>query len=330
MALLRLAFLALVLTLAGCDRSSDRGAAAIVASAVQPASAAAPRRKVALVVKTLNNPFFVEIEKGARRAESELGFRLIVRSASQETSIEQQIQIVDELTRDKVDAIVIAPGDSQRLIPSLKHAQDAHIVVVNIDNRLDPAAMQRAGMRPVPFVSVDNERSSWQAAKVVVDRIDRPTQALLIEGIRSADNAQQRAAGFERAIAGNPKLHLVAKESGHWQLDEGYEVTRKAFAAHPAIGAIFAANDMMALGALRYLADAGRHDVRVVAYDAIADARAAIRAGTLAASVDQRPADQAYQGAMLAMQALAGQAVPAQVLVETSVVTAQTLAPDAR
>jgi len=73
-------------------------------------------------MKTLTNPFFIEMEKGARRAEQALNIELVVKTAAQETSIEQQIQIVEDLIAAKVDAIVIAPGDSELLVPVLKKA----------------------------------------------------------------------------------------------------------------------------------------------------------------------------------------------------------------
>lgn len=317
----------LLALLAGCNASNDRSASAVTTAEPQPPPAAArgADKNVALVMKTLTNPFFVEIEKGARRAEKELGFKLIVKAASQETSIEQQIQIIDDLIRDKVDAIVIAPGDSQRLVPVLRRAQSAGITVVNIDNRLDPATVKAEGMKPVPFVSVDNRLASYQAAKYIVDQIRKPAEVLIIEGIRTADNAQQRSAGIERAIAENANLKTVAKVSANWKIDEGYAVTKQAFASHPGISAVFSANDMMALGAIRYLADAGKREVRVASYDAIEDARASVKAGTMAVTVDQQAAEQGYQGAVLALRVLKGEAVPETLLVDTRLVTADSL-----
>lgn len=317
------------LLLAACGGPSSERSADSVTVAQTPASAPHTsregERKVALVVKTLTNPFFVEVEAGARRAERELGVKLIVKSASQETSIEQQVQIVEDLVRDKVDAIVIAPGDSQRLVAVLKRAQDAGIAVVNIDNQLDPATVRSQGLKTVPFVSVDNKRASYQAAKFVADSITKPTQVIVIEGIRSADNAQQRTAGFEQAINENKNLRVVAKVSANWKIDEGYAATQQAFASHPNIGAVFAANDMMALGALRYLAESRRAGVRVVAYDAIPEARDAVKAGALAVTVDQQAAEQGYQGVALAVRALASQSLPETMLVDAKLVTAQTL-----
>jgi ribose transport system substrate-binding protein len=102
---------------------------------------------IALVMKTLTNPFFVTVEKGARRAEKELGIRLLVRTHGDESAIEQQIAIVKQLIEDEVDAIVIIPGHSIAMIPVTKEAQDAGIVIINIDNLFDPAVAREWGAR---------------------------------------------------------------------------------------------------------------------------------------------------------------------------------------
>lgn len=200
-----------------------------VAKTESPAVMAPPapiKPRIGLVMKTLTNPFFIEMERGARRAEKELGVDLEVKTAAQETSIEQQIQIVEDLINAKVEAIVIAPGDSQRLVPVLKKAADAGIILVNIDNRLDAAAVSQAGLPSVPFISVDNEKAAHASAKLISDGAAAGTQAAILEGIRSADNARQRAAGAIRAFAENPAVKLVAAESANWKIDEGYSVTK--------------------------------------------------------------------------------------------------------
>ena len=146
-------------------------------NAGEPVRTAPPRSstpRVALIMKTLTNPFFVEMEKGARKAQQETHIDLLVRTATQETSIEQQIQLVANEIQDKIQAIVIAPGDSTRLVPILKRAQDAGILIVNIDNRLDRASMAAEGMKPVPFISVDNEKGAFQATRFVVAGIRTP------------------------------------------------------------------------------------------------------------------------------------------------------------
>lgn len=287
-----------------------------------PITPSVPQKHIGLVMKTLTNPFFIEMEKGARRAEKELGVALQVKTAAQETSIEQQIQIVDDMIGAKIDAIVIAPGDSQRLVPVLKKAEDAGIKVVNIDNRLDPETVKQAGMVPPPFISVDNEKAAYNAAKFLAAGSTRPTEAAIIEGIRSADNARQRMEGAKRAFMENKAIKLVASESANWKIDEGHDVAQKIFAKFPHVKLVFAANDMMGLGVLKYLQETGRRDVKVGAYDALAEAVAEVKAGRLIVTVDQQAAEQGFQGVALARRMLKGEAVPAVVLIDTRLVTA--------
>lgn len=326
MKLLRAAFpFLLLLGLFGCG---DSGTSAVSTVAKAPAKAAepnqpSPKKKVALVMKTLTNPFFIEMEKGARRAEKELAVELLVKTAAQETSIEQQIQIVDDLIAAKVDAIVIAPGDSQRLVPVLKKAANAGIKLVNIDNRLDPESIKQAGLAPVPFISVDNERAAYASAKFIAASAKQGTQAAILEGIRSADNARQRMEGAKRAFAENKAIRLVASESANWKIDEAYSVTQQIFAKHPQVSLLFAANDMMALGALKFLRESKRDRVKVAAYDALDEAVAEVKAGRLAVTVDQQAAEQGFQGIGLAVRVLKGEKVPEVTLIDTRLVTGE-------
>ena len=320
--------LLLTVFLAACG---DSGNSNISTTAQAPAKDSPPpatqpeRKRIALVMKTLTNPFFVEMEKGARRAERELGVDLQVKTAAQETSIEQQIQIVEDMIAAKVDAIVIAPGDSQLLVPVLKKAADSGIKLVNLDNRLDPEAVKQAGLPPIPFISVDNEKGAYNAAKYMADSVNQPTEAAILEGIRSANNARQRMEGAKRAFAENKAIKLVASESANWKIDEGYAVTQKFFAKNPNIKLIFAANDMMGLGVLKYLQEKGKTDVKVGAYDALEEAVAEVKEGRLMVTVDQQAAKQGFKGIALAERLLKGESAPEALFIDTRLVTAESV-----
>ena len=318
---------ALCLGLLACGQSNGPSVTTVpnaVSSVATTAStpAPAPTRTIGLVMKTLTNPFFIEMEKGARRAEAELGITLQVRTAAQETSIEQQIQIVNDLIAAKVDAIVIAPGDSQSLVATVKKAIDAGIKVVNIDNRLDPEVMKAAGLQPIPFISVDNDAGAYKAGKLLAENVSSPTNAAILEGIRSADNARQRMEGAKRALTENKNIKIVASETANWKIDEGYKVTESILSKHPDIRIVFAANDMMALGVVRYLQEKGNTKVKVAGYDALAEAIDEIKAGRLAATVDQQAAEQGYQGVAAAVHLIKGEKVEPITMVETRLVTA--------
>ena len=318
----------LVLTVAlaaslACGNPRKGGIQEITAGDAAPrereASPSGPR--IALIMKTLTNPFFVEMEKGARRAQQETKIDLQVKTATQETSIEQQIQLVENEIKAKAKAIVIAPGDSARLVPILKQAQDAGIQIVDIDNRLSPEAMKAQGMKPVPFISVDNEKGAFLAVKWVADQIKVPTETAILEGIRTADNGQARKRGAERGFRSNPNLKVVASETANWKIDEGFSVARTMFQHHPRIGVLFCANDMMAIGAIKYLQDSGNGKVRVIGFDALEEARKAVQSGQMAVTVDQQPAEQGYLGVMTALRLLKGEQVPMVLEVETRLVT---------
>lgn len=288
-----------------------------------PVKTVTPR--VALVMKTLTNPFFLKMEKGARRAADELGADLVVRTGAQETSIEQQIAIVDELVAAGVSAIVIAPGDSVRLIPAVKRAREAGIAVVNIDNRLDPDFLARAGIGDVPFVSVDNEAGAYLATKALVAGTQGPAEAFIIEGIRGAANAEARRIGAVRAFAETAGVTVVASETANWKIDEAYDVSKRVMIAHPGITLVFAANDMMALGATRYLKDARRFDVRVAGFDALDEALQAIATGELRASVDQQADVQGYTGVDYALRLIRGETVPPVTMIDVVVIDEDTM-----
>jgi ribose transport system substrate-binding protein len=276
---------------------------------------------IALVMKTLTNPFFVEMEKGARKAEKELGINLIVKTGAQETSVEQQITIIEGLIQDKVDAILIAPADSVQLIPVLKKAQDAGIVIVNIDNQLDPQASAKVGLVNVSFISVNNEQGAYLSASYLSQKVTTPTQAVILEGITTAKNAQDRKKGAMKAFDENPNILVVDSQTADWKIDEAYTVTAKLFKDHPDVKLVFCANDMMAFGAIQYLQKTGKTDVKVAAYDALAEAMPMLRDGTLLATIDQQAALQAYTGVQFAIQALKGEKLPPVRLLDVILVT---------
>jgi ribose transport system substrate-binding protein len=279
---------------------------------------------VALVIKALANPFFMAIEKGARRAEKELGVRLLVRSHGDETAIEQQIAIVEQLIRDKVDAIVIIPGNSTEMVPVVKKAQDAGIAIVNIDNRLDPATAREWGLS-VPWVSVDNARGGYLSAQYLASKLTRPTPVVIVTGDTTSFAGQERVRGAQQAFKENPNALLQETELAYWTIEEAYKAAPRLFERHPEVGAIFSVNDLMALGIQRYLEERGRSDVLFAGYDNIEEARVAIRQGKLLATIDQQAEEQGYLGVKYAVRALAGEKLPPETLVDVKLVTAESL-----
>lgn len=280
---------------------------------------------IALVMKTLTNPFFIEMEQGARKAEEEFGINLIVKTGAQETSIDQQIEIVEDMISQKVDAIVIAPGGSTELIPVLKKAQDAGIAVVNIDNQLDPALSEKLGLKGVPFISVDNVEGGYLSAKYIADLLKVPTKVAIIEGITTAKNSKDRKQGAIKAFQENSNVASIVTEVADWKIDEAYTVTKRLFQGDPDIGAIFCANDMMALGTIQYLEETNRLNVLVAGFDALEEAKEAIKNGTLKVTIDQQASLQGYEGVKCALDLINKVEVNQKQIIDVKVVTDGTL-----
>ena len=278
--------------------------------------------KIALVMKTLTNPFFVSMEQGARQAAIELDVTLLVRTAAEETSATQQIRIVEQLVEEgEVQAIVIAPADSVGMIPALKKAQDHGILIVNLDNRLDPDFSAKAGLATVPFISIDNRASAYLSAKYIADQIKTPTKAAILEGIREAQNAVDRHNGAMDAFRENSNIEIIPSRTARWKIDEAYRIAKEMFATDPDIGLVFAANDMMALGVVEFLQQTNRSDVLVAGFDAIGEARDAISKGSLQVTIDQQPDQQGYLGVHTAMDMIEGRDVPALIQLDGLMVT---------
>lgn len=108
------------------------------------AQAEPSKPRVALVMKSLANEFFYTMEKGAKehqKAHSDQ-YQLITNGIKDERDTAGQIKLMEQMIAAHVDAIVIAPADSKALVPVSKRAIDAGIVVVNIDNPFDAAALK--------------------------------------------------------------------------------------------------------------------------------------------------------------------------------------------
>ena len=278
------------------------------------------KKKIALVMKTLTNPFFVDMEKGARRAEKELGIDLIVKTGAQETSIDHQISIVEELISLKADAIVIAPGSSSELIPVLKKAQDAKIQIVNVDDKLNSEFCEKIGLKAVPFVSVDNEEAAYLSAMYISSLINNPTEVAILEGIRTTSNSEKRKNGALRAFKENKNINVTAVETANWKIDEAFKVTARIIKNNPKIGGIFCANDMMALGASEYLQSIGRKDVKISGFDALEEVEKEIGKGNIMVTVDQQAELQGYTGVKYALSLIKGENIPSVTIIPVKLI----------
>src|ERR1700756_693689 len=281
----------------------------LTAAAVLPFSTAyaqaAKKPKVALVMKSLANEFFLTMEAGAKdhQKHNASQFDLVTNGIKNETDTAAQIQIVEQMIVSKVDAIVLAPADSKALVPVVKKAVDAGIIVVNIDNRLDPDVLKSKDLN-VPFVGPDNRKGAKKVGDYLARKLKAGDEVGIIEGVSTTTNAQQRTAGFKDAMQ-TVGAKVVSVQSGEWEIDKGNAVASAMLSEYPNLKALLAGNDNMAIGAVSAGRAAGKQgQVLVAGYENINAIKPMLKDGLLLATADQYAAKQAVFGIDTALKAI--------------------------
>lgn len=297
---------------------------AVSLTGAQAADGGKPR--VALIMKSLANEFFQTMQDGATAYQKEHAaeFSLIANGIKDETDTSAQIKIVQQMMVERVDAIVIAPADSKALVPVLKDAVDKGIIVVNIDNKLDPAALKEKNLT-VPFVGPDNRKGAKLVGDELAKHLKAGDKVGIIEGVSTTTNAQQRTAGFQDAMKAAGAV-VVGVQSGQWEMDKGNTVASAMLREHPDLKALLCGNDNMALGAVAAVKSAGKSGkVMVVGYDNISAIKPMLADGRVLATADQFAAKQAVFGIETALKALKDKTLqkdlPAEVQTPVELVT---------
>jgi ribose transport system substrate-binding protein len=278
--------------------------------AVKVAPAGKP--KIALVMKSLANEFFSTMAEGAKKHQAAHSdqYDLIVNGIKNETDLAEQVNLVEQMVAQQVQAIVIAPADSKAMVSALKRAKAAGILVINIDNKLDADVLKQANLT-VPFVGPDNRAGARKVGDALAKQLKSGDNVAIIEGIPTAFNGQQRRAGFEDAMhaAG---MNIVSVQSGDWEMEKANSVASALLSEHQDLKAILCDNDNMALGAAAAVQAAAKTgSVWIVGFDNISALRPLLDKGQVVATADQHGDQLAVFGIEAALKILKGEAPPA-------------------
>lgn len=286
------------------------------------------RPRVALVMKSLANEFFLTMENGARAHQKAHAdqYELLANGIKDELDVARQIDLVEQMIAQRVDAIVIAPADSKALVAVCKKAADAGIAVVNIDNKFDEAVLADKQAR-LPFVGPDNRKGARLVGDFLAKRLKASDKVAIIEGAPNAFNGVQRKLGFEDAMKA-AGANIVSSQSGYWETDKANQVVGALITEHPDLKAVLCSNDSMALGAVAALRAAGKADqVLVVGYDNISAVQQLLNEGKILATADQHADQLAVFGIEYALEMFRNQGTPADRETPVDLITAETLGP---
>ena len=256
---------------------------------------------LALVVSTLNNPFFVTLKEGAEGKASELGYNLVVLD-SQNDPAKELANVEDVLNKD-VKLLLINPTDSDAVRSAIRAANRKDVPVVTLDRGA-------SGGDVVSHVASDNIQGGEMAAALVDTTLNGTGKIVELQGVPGTSAARDRGEGFHKGIDAVPGLVIVASQAADFDRTKGLNVMENILQAQPEIDIVFAHNDEMALGAIKAI-EAAKRDILVIGFDGTDDAVAAVNDGTMLATVAQQAGMIGAIGVETADKVLKGEEVPA-------------------
>lgn len=300
--------------------------AAIFSSLCLCHQAYSSKEKIAFIVPTLANPFFVDMTDSAREAmKSHPEADLVAQAPPEFTNVDQQVALIENAITLKVGVICLVAADSKAVIPALRKAQDAKIPVLLVDNTVDPVAASKVHLKVAGHVGSDNLLGGSLAGEFICKTLQGRGQVAMLEGVLGSDVANARKLGFTEALAKFPDIHLVASQTANYSREQGLNVFQNILLANPKLDAVFAANDEMALGAVKALQESkSSKKLLIVGFDATADGLAAVKSGQMAATIQQQPKEMGRIAIELALQLMQGKTVPSETMVPVQLISLQT------
>ncbi|MEC7941449.1 MAG: ribose ABC transporter substrate-binding protein RbsB [Pseudomonadota bacterium] len=264
---------------------------------------------MAIVLSTLNNPFFVTMKDGAEAKAEELGYKLIVLDSQNDPS--KELSNIEDLTIRGVKAILINPTDSDAVSNAIRMANRSNIPVLTLDRGASHGDV-------VSHIASDNVIGGEMAGHFIMEKVGEKAKVIQLEGIAGTSAARERGEGFMNAVNGSG-LELLASQPADFDRTKGLNVMENLLAANPDVEAVFAQNDEMALGALRAVQASGK-DVMIVGFDGTDDGIAAVNRGLLGATVAQQPDLIGSLGIEIANKVLKGEKVDEYVPVPLKII----------
>lgn len=303
---------------------SAAGAGALLLPSVP--SFAADKPKVGLVMKSLANEFFKQMQAGAEdyAAKNTDKFTFAAVGMKDERDFAAQVDAVENFITQQFNVIVLAPADSKAMVTPVKKALEAGIKVINIDVALDEEAKKQAGV-DLAFFGPDNREGAKLSGMALAKELGKGGKVVILEGNPEADNAKERKKGFDDAVA-EGGLTLLDSKTAHWETEEANTLMTNFLTQYQDIQGVMAANDSMALGVVKALDAAGKSgQIKVVGFDNIPAVQPLIKDGKMLATIDQFGAQMAAMGIDYGLKELAGEKFSGWVKTDIKLITAKDL-----
>jgi periplasmic binding protein/lacI transcriptional regulator len=282
-------------------------AAALAASITAPAMA---KDAIALVISTLDNPFFVTLKEGAEKQAKALDYDLVVLDSQNDPA--KELANVEDISVRGVKILLINPTDSDAVGNAIAVANQKKLPVITLDRAANKGQV-------IAHIASDNTAGGEMAGNYIAEKLGKGAKIIQLEGIAGTSAARERGAGFAKAAQAHD-FKILASQPADFDRSKGLNVMENLLTAQPEVQGVFAQNDEMALGALRAIQAAGKKDLVLVGFDGTDDGVKAVKSGKMAATIAQQPEKIGEIGVQTADKVLKGEKVEASIPVELKII----------
>ncbi|MCP4618288.1 MAG: sugar ABC transporter substrate-binding protein [Bradyrhizobium sp.] len=232
---------------------------------------------MAVFTKNRTNPAYESFRIAVDQIAGAANTRIVHFVPRQPDNVDEQKAMVQQVLREKPDAVIFIPVDDVAMIDSVRQLNEANIPIVLVSNPL-PGKF-------VTYVGADDLEIGYREARYLFEHLGGKGKIVIIEGTPAAPTNRERVRGYQRALAEFPGIQLLASGIGNYQQPDATRAMEKFLGEHPQIDAVLSANDSMALGVLEALKAANRTSI-VIGINGILPAVKQIEAGSILATVD--------------------------------------------
>lgn len=273
------------------------------------ASAAPDKANVAIVVRDFSNPYWQALRDGAIAEGKKLGVPVTVQAGNNETDTVGQNNKISTMANQPYNCYGVVPVNGTNVITPLLPISRRGTPIINLDTALDAKAVKQSGLKLASFIGSDNSQAGHIAAEHMLEALDGKGKVAILEGIPGEQNGIHREKAFRKAVKG--KLDIVQATPADYKRSKALSKTEAILRAHPDIKGIFAANDLMGLGAARAVLNAGKKgQITVISIDGVTEAIKAVKKGTLSATISQYPYAEGEMAVQACQKVVQGKQVP--------------------
>lgn len=265
--------------------------------------------EIAVIPKTLNNAFWLNLVKGVKDKGEEYAkqgkkYNLTFNAPDSEAKLEEQVNMVENAVNRGVKAILLAPSDSNALMPPVRKAREANIPVIILDSPLTDETLYDS------FLATDNRAAGEMCANELIKRTGKDGKIVIMSYFAGVGSEVGRVGGFRDTIKKNSNLEIVNTYYCDGEMLKAANQTTDALSSYPDIIGIFGANEPSATGMGRGIASLGKAGkIVAVGFDGDANLQGFVKDGTLQGIAVQSSYNMGYLGLQAALDVIDGKKV---------------------